>query len=76
MQIATHMSSQPERLEGGEARKRHAGTERERDGRKEGKDFVEGERREREIDKSRKQKKTVIFSAMRRRNGKLIQQES
>lgn len=33
----------------------------ERDGRQEGKDFVEGERREREIDKSRKQKKSWNF---------------
>lgn len=29
MQIATHMSPQPEGLEGGEARKEHAGTEEE-----------------------------------------------
>lgn len=43
MQIATHMSPQPEGLEGGEAWKGHAGTEGERDGREEGKDFVKEE---------------------------------
>lgn len=55
MQIATHISPQPEGLKGGEAKNGHAWTEggRESESREEGKDFIKVERCNRERERER-----------------------